>query len=162
MPDSTLKQIVAYPNYSVTIDGDVFNNNRGNKMNWVDNGKGYKSVKLYNSSRPQGRLCLVHRLVMSTFSPTEVSTLDVNHIDGDKANNTLSNLEWVTKSENTRHAHSTGLFGSRDKLTKAQVIELKQKLSQIKRESTKVLAEHYGVNTSIIRKIALGYLYNYV
>ena len=51
----------------------------------------------------------VHRLVAKAFCPGEKEGLQVNHIDGNKQNNNASNLEWVTASENQRHAYRTGL-----------------------------------------------------
>lgn len=52
----------------------------------------------------------VHRLVLMAFKPVEnMDNLEVNHIDGDKKNNRLDNLEWCTSSENQRHAFSIGL-----------------------------------------------------
>ena len=52
----------------------------------------------------------VHRLVLMAFKPVEnMDNLEVNHIDGDKKNNRLDNLEWCTSSENQQHAFSIGL-----------------------------------------------------
>lgn len=53
---------------------------------------------------------LVHRLVLQHFKPCEnMDKLQVNHIDGNKDNNCINNLEWVTDSENKFHAYNKGL-----------------------------------------------------
>ncbi len=52
----------------------------------------------------------IHRLMCETFLPNPDNKKHVNHIDGDKLNNTLSNLEWATEQENTQHAVDTGLM----------------------------------------------------
>ncbi|MEI6296334.1 MAG: HNH endonuclease [bacterium] len=57
------------------------------------------------------RKLLVHRLVLEAFSPIDnMENLQVNHIDGNKQNNILSNLEWSTREENMQHAMRLGLF----------------------------------------------------
>lgn len=149
-------QILEYPNYEVSELGNVRRVNTTSILKPIDNGKGYKVVHLSNIKGR--RLCLIHRLVMSTFKPT-TDNKDVNHMDGAKSNNNISNLEWVTKSENTRHAHRTGLFSSRNKLSIEQVKEIKLAKDTIK---AKVLAEKFDVQTSIIYKIWTGLLYPYV
>lgn len=88
---------------------------------------GYCTVALQREGKV--KRCKVHRLVLSTFDNCE-SDLQVNHIDGNKLNNCLNNLEWVTSSENIKHAYSIGLktqSGSKNngsKLTEEQVIQM--------------------------------------
>ena len=68
---------------------------------------GYFHVQLYKDKKSSTKL--VHVLVASAFLPKPNGDREVNHIDGNKANNYAYNLEWVTKSENARHASMLGL-----------------------------------------------------
>lgn len=69
--------------------------------------KGYLSVHL--SKKGITKNLLIHRLVALAFIPNPEDKPEVNHIDGNKKNNCVSNLEWVTKSENDLHAYKLGL-----------------------------------------------------
>lgn len=69
--------------------------------------KGYDAVIL---SRNGNRVCKsIHRLVLEAFTPNPNNKPQVNHIDGDKKNNNVNNLEWCTAKENTRHSFKNGL-----------------------------------------------------
>lgn len=70
--------------------------------------EGYMHIGL--SLNGAKKTLMVHRLVGFAFIKNPNNKPCINHKDGIKDNNNLSNLEWVTKSENTRHAHSIGLF----------------------------------------------------
>ena len=74
--------------------------------------KGNTEYQIINLTLQDGskKTFRVHRLVLMAFAPIEnMQNLEVNHIDGNKKNNSLSNLEWVTSSENKLHAFAKGL-----------------------------------------------------
>lgn len=74
---------------------------------------------------------LVHQLVAKAFIPNPQNKPSVNHLDGDKFNNNVSNLEWCTQQENVRHAWEHGLANGRGskslcaKLTEDQVHDIR-------------------------------------
>lgn len=120
--------------------------------------------QIINLSKLDGskRTFRVHRLVMMAFNPAEnMDELEVNHIDGNKRNNKLENLEWCTASENQIHAFKTGLNKSRrgeesnfSKLTNddvKKVFELREK-GLLQRE----IAEIVGCTKSNISCILRG------
>lgn len=78
----------------------------------------YYSVRLYGGSRHEFENRLIHRLVAETFLDCPRDACEVNHIDGNRYNNDASNLEWVSHTENMRHAVKHGLV-SVDKTSEA-------------------------------------------
>lgn len=74
---------------------------------------GYKVIILYKDNK--GKNNYIHRLVAQAFLPNPNDLATVNHKDGNKANNHLSNLEWASYAENNRHARLTGLSKPRGK-----------------------------------------------
>jgi hypothetical protein len=67
-------------------------------------------VHLYKNAKRMAYT--VHRLVLSAFSPTCDSTLEVNHKNGNRADNSVDNLEWCTRKENMQHGFRTGLINN--------------------------------------------------
>lgn len=100
-------QIKDFPNYIITDTGDVYscNYHRSGKIRVINQylrGK-YLCVRLYKNKIPYNKP--VHRLVAEAFIPNPEHKEQVNHIDGNKLNNKISNLEWNTRSENMKHAY---------------------------------------------------------
>lgn len=91
--------------YFVTKDGYIYSNKSGflKKLKLSKNQDGYKVIKI------KGKEYKVHRIVAMAYIPNPENKPQVNHKDGVKSNNKVSNLEWVTNSENQLHAWKTGL-----------------------------------------------------
>ena len=113
------KIIKNYPAYKITDSGKVLTcfkpktsimTNEWRELKQIyDKTCGYMVVTLckgHNQGRQNKR---VHRLLMEAFIPNPNNYPHINHIDGNKLNNSLSNLEWCTALENRQHAVRTGL-----------------------------------------------------
>ena len=101
-----MKQKTIFNGYVIREDGRVYNRH-GRPISMQVSKNGYIRVELWDKGR--GKKHLLHRLLAQAFIQNPENKPQVNHIDGDKANNSLSNLEWSTQSENQLHAYSIGL-----------------------------------------------------
>ena len=100
--DIETRPIPGYAGFVITRDARIFSRRRHELAQWRDPG-GYLRAKV-------GIVGLhVHRAVALAWIPNPHGASDVNHIDGDKGNNAISNLEWCSRSENIRHALDHGL-----------------------------------------------------
>ena len=106
MLNSNYKEIAEYNGrYLISDNGEV--SNRSIILKTFITNSGYKALKLVLNGKPKH--VLVHRLVANAFLENTGNKREVNHIDGNKLNNNVCNLEWVTSSENKRHAIASGL-----------------------------------------------------
>ena len=96
------KTVPNFPNYRVTTNGEVFNQD-GCKLKPDTTNKGYHRVSLSNDNVSHKRLS-VHRLVAEAFIPNPNHLPQVNHINQDKTDNRVENLEWCTPLENLNHS----------------------------------------------------------
>lgn len=129
---------------------------KGRSLGKYTAGSGYKSVVLSVDGVYHREY--IHRLVAKAFIPNPYGKPEVNHIDGDKTNNCVGNLEWVTKSENGLHSYRVlgrkpscngkGKPSGRRKLTDSQVAFIRQS-----KESNKALARKFCVSDAVIRSV---------
>ena len=97
-----------FPDYEISSFGNVYSNKRDIVMKPYHDGWGYQCVTLSSRSE-KSKQKKVHRLVAEAFIPNPYNKPEINHIDGNKDNNNVENLEWVTRSENEIHAFKHGL-----------------------------------------------------
>lgn len=120
----------------------------------LHSGTGYSRVSLCKQG--MCKVHYIHQLVAKLFLTRKANNLEVNHIDGNKTNNKVTNLEWVTHHENVLHSHKLGINkknqvrGSRTgsaKLNEKQVLEIKRLKGTKTHEE---LAKKYNVSTGSI------------
>ena len=143
------KKIKGYDNYLVSDRGRVFNYKFKKFLKPLKNGCGYFTVNLCKNGI--SKLHTIHRLVALAFILNPENKRTVNHIDGIKTNNLVSNLEWNTHAEKNTHAMDTGLKddkGSKhvnSKLTEGQVLEIRR-LYETGNYSQRGLGKMFGIS----------------
>lgn len=162
------KKIKGFSNYEISSCGRVFSlkrkHNQSDKMSneeielkiqYIDDA--YAIVGLTDDDGNR-RMKSVHRLVAEAFIPNPENKRTVNHKDGDKHNNVLSNLEWATYQENSQHAHNTGLnpkqSGEKNAMSKIKEKEcIKLIIDMLDGENNNELALKYNLNSRYISLI---------
>lgn len=143
------KQLEQFDNkYSVTDTGVVYSL-KGRKKELVGkvNRSGYREVLL--NHKGNRKYLSVHRLVATLFIENDRNVKTVNHKDGNKLNNSVNNLEWVTYQENLKHARDTGLLNT--KITK----EIAEKIYK-DTGSLRFLAKKYNIGKTQVGYIKQG------
>lgn len=120
-----------------------------------DNGRGYLTTMI--GRKGNVKTVKIHRLVAETFVPNPNDLSEVNHIDGNKQNNNVENLEWVSHQENMIHAHKTGLTKDESKLSRYEIDFMRK--NYIPRDSKfgiRAFARNTGLSSSHITRIIHG------
>ena len=162
------KNIPGFNNYKVSNTGNVISkarkikhrrfghlklNNRS--LSTRDRSDGYVDLGLINDSGLRVK-CLIHRLVALAFIPNPNNKPYVNHKDGSKSNNIVSNLEWCTRLENVKHSWEVGLR-SGDWNKKPVTQYTKDMVLVTNYESIKQAAEITGIEDGSISKVCKGF-----
>lgn len=148
-------------NFMISNLGNIRNIKTGTDRKLTNHKTGYLMITIDRSTYR------VHALVAKAFIPNPDNKPIVNHKDGDKKNNVVTNLEWVTYAENVQHAFDTELYvPSRgdnhyeSKLTEDNVREIKRMLME--GAKSRAAAEKFGVSKMIISCIKNGRTWKHV
>lgn len=158
MKEIKVKNVIFNQKYLIDEEGKIWSPYKKDYLSPCPTSKGYYRIVLQTS---KGRKTFqLHRLVLETFCPNDNSeNLEVNHIDGDKSNNKLQNLEWCTGSFNVRHSLDKGLKTpargtqvSGNKLSEKEVLEICDLLLNSSL-SLREIGDKYGVSKHCIYDI---------
>ncbi len=114
MLNTEIWQVIQNFPYEISESGNV-RRQKEHRSNWKNkeiiqpylNNKGYKCVHLYKNCKMYS--FQIHRLIAVAFIPNPNDLPEINHIDGNPLNNSISNLEWCTHQYNMQHAWDTDL-----------------------------------------------------
>lgn len=117
-------KVKGYKNYSINENGEVRNDNTNQIKAQRLSNKGYYIVDLWENNK--GRKMAIHRLVAEAFIPNPENKPCVDHIDGNRKNNSISNLRWATYSENNSRFDTYGVRSEKIMVTHYEEVRNKR------------------------------------
>lgn len=167
-PKRIWKPIDGFEGYKISNDGFVYSEKTSRVLNKINNSSGYYHICLTSNGKMQYQL--LHRLIAQAFIPNPYNKPFINHIDGNKKNNKIGNLEWVTNKENIRHAFEIGLMNGKPSTRKKQIIQIDKDTNKViceynsQLEASKKLNIHPGSLSQCLNgkyKTSGGYIWRY-
>lgn len=158
---SNMKPIDGYNNYLAHESGKIYSKKVQRFMSPIFNQCGYHYVILQENGTK--KKALVHRLIAMAFLNNPYNKSQVNHIDGNKLNNAVSNLEWCTQSENTIHAFKNGLMKvSKSSIDNIRMLGVRSSKEVINTKTGNIYtsAKEAAVKEGVNYKTLNGYLNN--
>lgn len=139
--------------YLVSNFGRIKNPRTGRLVSPNLNHRGYPCVSMY-LGRYRSKADAIHRLVAEEFIPNPDNKPCVNHINGNKLDNSVENLEWCTWSENERHSRRLGLNGGEHHARRILSVEIVKDIRRRYPGCRQIdLAKEYGVDQTTISRI---------
>jgi len=152
------------PFYEISNKGNV-RSKLTNKICSQHIRNGYKATSIYNPNLKKSKTCNIHRLVALTFINNDNPKYIVNHINGNKLDNKVKNLEWVSYKGNYKHARENKLFVPHSKKVKQYTLDGKliNTFKSIKYASqvTGAWDRHISAVCKGKRKTTGGYIWKY-
>lgn len=149
------RDLKGFDNYQISNLGRIYSKKRKVclKIRRLGN-SGYYQVRLFKDGRYIYKN--LHRLIAETFIPNPNNYKTVNHINGNKLDNRISNLEWMDESDQQYHALMTGLKRhTKHTLTKGEIWKCYE-LYFVDKFTVKELAEYFNTRTQQISKLISG------
>ena len=156
------------PSYLVSEEGRIFRVRKTKTVELMGSishtGRGYKILSVWDAELKKGKSIPFHRIVAKAFIPNPENKPEVNHIDGNTMNNKVTNLEWVTRSENIQHAWDTGLcvftenqrkaIAKTRKLSKDEANSIRKRyIPRDKVNGIRALGREFNVSKVVIQRI---------
>lgn len=151
---------MGFPEYCVTNGGKIYSLKSKRFLNLQYNDNGYVCVTLRVDGKT--KTVRVHRLVAGMFlQDSYFDGAHVNHKDGDKTNNNVNNLEWVSRSQNMQHAYQSGLIVSKPHQLEDDIVHL---ICSALEQGSRVpdIAEMFNTTRDQVYRIINGTAYNYI
>lgn len=160
-----MESIEIFNNYILYSDGSVYSRYKGRFIKFSPDKKGYYTSRLIVDGKP--KTVKLHRLVGENFVDNPHNYAEINHIDGDKSNNHVNNLEWCSRGYNLQHAwdlelrvRPNGGLNGRATISEETAIGICEDI--IGKHKTCDIARKYGVKWHIVDSIRRGKTWKHV